>query len=113
MLNYKEVVDCVVVAPDSKELEAKEIRELKKTINGKKEMRIGLDMESVQSLKNGFLDLIKSEFNRQKISLFNLKSELFVLLSLLKYDKYVNVYADINDFVNDDRVLVKRNFKVY
>lgn len=78
-----------------------------------KNCKIAFDMKSVNNIKESFLNFIKQKSQNQKISLFNLNAEIIALLDIINYDKYVYIYNDESDFINNTHSIVNRQFKVF
>ena len=45
--------------------------------------------------------------------MYNLNADLMAVLGLRNCDRYVNIYADEIDFLENTRAIVNRKFKVY
>lgn len=73
---------------------------------------LALNLKNIGVICVEFLDFLK-EFSPQKqISLFNLQSEVFVVLNLTKYDKFANIYLSDIDFNERKREMLNRRFSL-
>ena len=77
-----------------------------------KNYKIAFDMQCVNEIKEDFLNFLKKQSFLKKISLVNLNSDIMTILNIKNYDKFVYIYADENDFKQNSRTIVNRNFKV-
>ena len=71
---------------------------------------IALDLQHVECMCAEFLDFLKENSNRKKISLINLQAELFALLNLTEYDKFTNIFLNEIDYIEQKRALINRRF---
>ena len=71
--------------------------------------RVGLDMSMVENVNSPILinNLLKN-----KIKLFNLKSEVLTYFALILKDGFLKSYINHLDFKQDKRELIKRHFLV-
>ena len=71
--------------------------------------RIGLDMSQVENVNSAILIdcLLKN-----KIKLFNLKSEVLAYFALILKDGFLKSYINYSDFSQNKRELIKRHFLV-
>lgn len=78
----------------------------------KKRKRIALNLRDVEVKTHNFFEFLKDFSVKQKISVFNINSELFILFNLMKYNEYVDFYNREDDFLQNRYSLVNRNFKI-
>ena len=90
--------------------ELKELKKLYKTKAGRK--RIGINLENVCSINYDFILLLQECAFKQKISLFNVAVDVYMMLFISHSDKYINIYLDENDFISDKRSIVYRRLKL-
>ena len=74
--------------------------------------KIAIDMKFVKNIKESFLGFVKKHAEQNKISLININSELMALMNIKQYDKYVYIYSDVNDYFQNSRAIVNRNFRI-
>ena len=70
---------------------------------------IGLDMKNVKSINSK--KFIESILNN-KFKLFNLKNEVLIYLSLVIKNGYLKAFLNEQDFKENKREFIKRNFKI-
>lgn len=92
------------------QFELKELKKLYKTKAARK--RIGINLESVNSINYDFLLFIQECAFKQKVSLFNVAVDVYMMLFISHSDKYINIYLDENDFINNKRSIVYRRLKL-
>ena len=90
-----------------------ELLKIKISLLLNRELTYALDMKFVKSVKENFLNFVKDNAEKQRLSLLNLNSEIMTVLGLRNYDKFVKIYADENSFYENKRTLVNRKFKIY
>ncbi len=56
--------------------------------------RIGINLKNVVAVKHDFLEFLMSVANKEKISLFNIPNEIYLMLFVSRYDQYVDMYLD-------------------
>lgn len=78
-----------------------------------KDFRIAFDMKNVIHIKEDFFNVLKMFSGENKLSIFNMHSDIMVLMMLRSFDKNVDIYADETDFYANSRALVNRKFKVF
>ena len=79
----------------------------------KKDYKLAFDMRFVKNIRENFLQFIKKCSQKNKISLFNLNSEIMALMNIRNYNKYVYIYTDESDFCQNTRAIVNRQFRVF
>ena len=71
--------------------------------------KIGLDMGQVLSVDS---PILIEYLLKNKIKLFNLKSEVLAYFALILKDGFLKSYINYSDFSQDKRELIKRHFLV-
>ena len=73
---------------------------------------IALNLEKIESITPEFLSFIKLCERKQKLSLTETPCEVFAILNLTQYAKFVNMFLTDKDFYEHKRTLIERNFKL-
>ena len=71
--------------------------------------RVGLDMSQVESVDS---PILIDYLLKNKIKLFNLKSELLTYFALILKDGFLKSYVNFSDFKNNKRELIKRHLLI-
>ena len=74
--------------------------------------RIAIDLNEVEKIDLYFLDFIKSNSNKNKISLYNVNTNIMLFLYITKNEKYAKLYLNKSDFLKDKRQIIRRRFKM-
>lgn len=74
--------------------------------------RIGINLKNISAVKHDFLDFLMSVANKEKISLFNISNDVYLMLFVSKYDKYVDMYLDERDFISAKNSIIYRRLKL-
>ena len=74
--------------------------------------KIGMNLINVKSAKNGFFSLLKEFYGERDIALYNMTADINLLLFLMNYNKYANLFVNEIDFKDNSRCLIKRGFRV-
>ena len=102
-----------IITPLSSKLTERETLRLSNEIEDLKREEnlfdIGLDMSYVQDCTIDFLTLICKFTN---ISLFNIQSDIFAVLTSMNLDKKINLYVSELDFLNKKHKLINRKFQL-
>lgn len=72
-------------------------------------VKIGIDMEYVKDCTIDFVEKISKHPN---ISLFNIPSDIFSLLTFMNMDKYLNLYVSEEDFITNSHRILNRKFSL-
>lgn len=72
--------------------------------------QIGINFLHVNSICKEFFYFLKAQTSKKNISIINLNPELFALLDLTQYCKFIKIYACENDFFENKRSIINRNF---
>ena len=74
--------------------------------------RVGINMQNILSINHDFIEFISSAPARNRISLFNVKNDVFLMLFVLKQDKNISLYLDQNDFAEDTNAIFYRRLRL-
>ena len=75
----------------------------------KESRRVAIDMNYVQECTVEFFERLKKITNKD-LGLFNISSDIFVLLNVMDIDKTAKLYVSEMDFEEDSRQLINRKF---
>lgn len=98
-----------IITPLSPKLDLNETIKLVDEINNLNSPKIGIDLTYVKDCTSDFFDAI-SKFGN--ISLFNISSDIFALLSFMKFDRIVKIYVSKLDFIENKRQIINPRLKV-
>ena len=96
-----------IITPFSPKLNEYEANKIAKDINPN--LRVGLDLSYVTDCTIDFLDKIS---NVKNLSLFNISSDIFTLLSVMNLDKKLNLFVSELDFLDDQHRIINRKFSI-
>lgn len=96
-----------IITPLTPKLDERETQRLKEEICAARELPVGIDLSFVKECSVDFIDTV---INTKNISLFNIPSDIFALLTIMNVDKNINLYVSKLDFLAGKRRIVKRNF---
>ena len=74
--------------------------------------RVGINMKNVLHINHDFIEFISSSPAKNRVSLFNVNNDVFLILFVLKQDKNICLYLDENDFVNDSNAIFYRRLRL-
>lgn len=74
--------------------------------------RIGINLKNVVAVKHDFFDFLMSVSEKEKFSLFNIPNDIYLMLFVSRYDKYVDMYLDERDFICAKNGIVYRRLKL-
>lgn len=74
--------------------------------------RIGIDLKNVVSVKHDFFEFLINVANKEKVSLYNIPNDIYLMLFVSKYDKHVDMYLDERDFISAKNSIVYRRLKL-
>lgn len=112
-MKIKDVSKVCIIDIDSNSISKSDLIKLKRLFVQKAlKKRIGIDLKKVMDIKHDFLEFLQECSFKQKLSLFNVNNETYLLLFVSKYDKYVNIYLNEQDFYEDKRCIVYRRLKL-
>ena len=98
---------CHIITPLSPKLTNRETQRLNKELQTIQEHRVAIDMSFVQDCTFDFFEEIK---NYKNISLFNINSDIFAILTSMILDKKLKLFVSELDFLNDKHQLLNRKF---
>jgi hypothetical protein len=99
--------NCRIITPLSSKLTDRESQRLSEELINCYEDRTALDMTYVNDCTIDFID----EISRYKgISLFNISSDVFAVLTSMNLDKTLKLFVSEMDFLNDKHQLINRKF---
>ncbi len=81
-----------------------------KSFSAKKQ--IGINLRHVKKARNAFFSFLKEYSDNQKISLYNMTADINLLLFLMNYNQYAQLYVNETDFKERKRNLIHRKFKI-
>ena len=101
--------NCCIIKPLSPKLDERETVRLEEELRNDSHYRIALDLSYVQDCTIDFINKIKEY---KGISLFNIHSDIFAILTSMNLDKSLNLFVSELDFLNDKRQLLNRHFSL-
>ena len=96
-----------ILTPSAKRINANEAKQIENELISYSDFRIGIDMEYVQELTVDFMERVAKYAN---LSMFNIDSCIFTLLTFMKLDKCLNLYVTEEDFISDSHRVLSRKF---
>lgn len=112
-MKTKDVNGVCIVDVEADSISTASLRDLKNLFKEKSnKKRIGLNLGDVKTLNHDFLDFLKNSAVLNKISLYNLTTEAYLMLFVSKYDNYADIYLDEADFIAEKRPIVYRRLKL-
>jgi hypothetical protein len=75
-------------------------------------IRIGIDLGNVKTVKAGFLEFLHRASLKKKVSIFNVNSDIYLMLFVMHYEQYTEIYLDERDFRMEKRNIVYRRLKI-
>lgn len=112
-MKIKDVNKVCIVDIEGNSVSKSDLIDLKRLFREKaSKKRIGIDLNKVLNIRHDFLDFLKESSSQKKLSLFNINNEVYLLLFVSRYDKYVNIYLNEDDFYKDKRCIVYRRLKL-
>lgn len=94
------------------EQEPLHIDKIKSLIEQAQGRRVAIDFGQVVTLGQEFLDFVKNNIRKGQLALYNVNSDLYVLMFIMNMDKYLNYYMSENDFLNDKQCIVNRKLRL-
>ena len=99
--------NCCIITPLSPKLNERETERLSEELYNNSEYRTALNMCYVNDCTIDFVEKIK---NCENISLFNINSDIFAILTSMNLDKKLKLFVSELDFLNDKHQLLNRKF---
>lgn len=112
-MNIRDINDVCIVDMTKdviSQTDVQKLRKLYKKTNGSK--RIGINLSNINSIDYDFLEFIQETSIKDKLSAFNVNSDIYLQLFVLKKDTNINLYLDEYDFCNNRRTIVNRKLKL-
>lgn len=101
-----------ILKPFSPKLDGREASRIFNKINSMGKKNIGIDLSHAQECTIDFFENISLLAENVHISLFNIPSDIFALISFMKFDKIVDLFVSENDFIESSHKLVMRRFSL-
>lgn len=112
-MNIRDVDNVCIVDISGNDLSQADITKLRKLYKEKSvSTRIGIDFAQIKSVEPEFFALVKEAAGQKKLSVFNADSSVYLQLFVSQADRYLNLYLNERDFLEDKRSIVKRRLKV-
>lgn len=73
---------------------------------------IALDFQNVNFICRDFFNFLKRISKKKNVSIINVNAELFALLDLTDYCKFVQVFTNEADFISNKRAIINRKFSI-
>ena len=97
-----------IITPLCSKLDSYKIQRIFSRIE-KESRKVAIDMSKVQECSIDFFDKLKS-ISCKDLGIFNISSDIFVLLNVMDIDKTAKLYVSEMDFEEDSRQLINRKF---
>ena len=107
-MEIKESEKYYIITPLSPKLGERESQRIREEIT-ENPKRIGIDMSFVQDCT---IDFINQIVNFKNISLFNISSDIFAILTSMNLDKSIPLFVSEMDFLDDKHQLLNRKFTI-
>lgn len=106
--------ECFIIDIEDNEISNGLLFQLKKEIKAQnKRKRVALNLANLSVINNEFLESLEELSNSGiKLSLFNLSLNVYLLLFIMKYDKFADLFVSEPDFLQNQRNIVNRQFKL-
>ena len=111
-MKIKDVNKVCIVDIENTAISQADITELNALVSKKTKKRIGINLQNVQNINHDFIEFISSSVARNRISLFNVNNDVFLMLFVLKQDKNISLYLDENDFIKDSNAIFYRRLRL-
>ncbi len=98
-----------ILTPLTPKIDASYCERLFSEVNENYSFEIGIDLSCVNDCTIEFLETLKL-YN--KVSLFNIPSNIFVLINIMNIDKFVKIFVSESDFKSGKRRILNRHFSV-
>ena len=99
-----------IIAPLSEKIDKTICKKIFSRIQAEKR-KVAIDLEYIQDFTIDFIESLRQCENRD-LGLFNIPSELLVLLNNMNIDKSVRLYVSELDFEENTRQLINRKFAI-
>ena len=74
--------------------------------------RVGLNLNELKHLSNSFLNFLKELAKSKQVAIFNVSSSNIALLNITKYNRFVSIFMNKIDFLENKNPLVIRKFSI-
>lgn len=112
-MKIKDVDKVCIVGIAGKAILKSDLIKLKKLFRLKNaSTRIGINLGNITATNTDFLELLKETSFERKISVFNVKHEIYLTLFISQYDRFVDIYINEDDFIKEKRCIVYRRLKL-
>ena len=101
--------NCFIITPLSPKLAVREVQRIEEELNNIGEQKIAFNLACVNDCTIEFIERIK---NYKNISLFNIHSDIFAILTSMNLDKSIKLFVSEMDFLNDKHQLINRKFSL-
>lgn len=97
-----------IIAPLCKTLDKFNVSKIIERLEQEKRL-VAIDLAYVQDCTMDFIESMKNIKNK-KLGIFNIPSDIFVLLNIMNIDKQVQLFVSEIDFKENSRQLINRKF---
>ena len=112
MFQIKNDCENLIISFSDSEISQKELAELQVFLNKiATTKKIAIDLGEVRVVCNSFFSLLREFAYVNRLSLYNISAEVNLLLFIMNYGQFVDLYVDKSDFEGSKRILVNRNFR--
>lgn len=101
-----------IIKPFAKKIDLRECKRILEAVADVRGNALGFDLSFVEECSFEFIDYLKNISSEIEISLYNIPSDVFVLLSFMKLDKSVKLFVNEIDFKASSHQLIMRKFSV-
>ena len=96
-----------IITPLSAKINEHETERINNEISALKDFKVGIDLEYVKDCTIDFVEKISKYSN---LSLFNVPSDIFSLLTFMNLDKRLNLFVSEEDFISNSHRILNRKF---
>lgn len=112
-MKIKDVDKVCVVDIAGNAISKQDLIELKKLFNQKAfKKRIGINLKNILEIDNEFLEFLEESGKKRKLSVYNVNNDVYLMLFVLRYEQYVDIYLNEEDFFSDKNCIVYRRLKL-
>lgn len=112
-MNIRDVGKTAVVDIAKEAITTAELKEIEKLLQNKaSNNRVAINLKNVRYIDFDFINLLKNNANKNKLSLINVNTDIYLMLFVHKADIYTDLYLDEFDFVKEKNSIVYRRLKV-
>ena len=110
-MEIKHTENACIFTPLTPKLDSYSTERLFSEINSTRKIS-AIDLTFVQECTIDFLSTLVEYAKIEKLSIFNIPAEIFVLFNVMNIDKSVHLYVNKEDFEQNSRQLVNRKLAV-